>query len=143
MRTVTISVMFCVLLSFFTTNSVAEGPATQPADPSARVTTRPAGGRHDKDANDGEHLSVTHHSITLKGATLGYTATAGTLPQKDETGKAKADMFFVAYTKDAPAATQTATRPAARASTRPITFIFNGGPGSASVWLHLGAAGPK
>lgn len=77
--------------------------------------------------------SVTHHSITVRGQTINYTATAGMLPMRNEqTGVVEAGMYFVAYTKDG-----------AGSSTRPITFAFNGGPGSATVWLHLGAFGPK
>jgi carboxypeptidase C (cathepsin A) len=78
-------------------------------------------------------LSTTHHEITLNGKTLSYTATAGPLAMQDETGKPQADLFYVAYDAD------NTTDPA----TRPITFLFNGGPGAAAVWLHLGAAGPK
>lgn len=77
-------------------------------------------------------LSVTHHQILVGGKPLRYTATAGYLVLRDEKGQARANIFFVAYTKDT-------TAPAAR----PITFAFNGGPGSASVWLHLGAIGPR
>jgi len=61
----------------------------------------------------------------------GKGLTAGYLPMKDEEGKLKANIFFVAYTKEGSGAR------------RPITFTFNGGPGSSSVWLHLGAVGPK
>ncbi|MGO9403296.1 MAG: S10 family peptidase [Terriglobales bacterium] len=75
---------------------------------------------------------ITHHQITLNGKTLSYTATAGRLPIKRGDGKTEAEMFFVAYTLDG----QEAAR-------RPLTFAFNGGPGSASVWLHMGALGPK
>jgi carboxypeptidase C (cathepsin A) len=78
-------------------------------------------------------LSQTKHSITLNGQKLDYLATAGTLPLKDDGGKVKANVFCVAYTKTG------VTEP----SKRPITFTFNGGPGSSSVWLHLGAFGPK
>jgi len=83
-------------------------------------------------------LSVTKHTITLNGAggepqKINYTATAGYLPQRDESGTIKANIFFVAYTRDG------VTNPA----TRPITYTYNGGPGSASVWLHMGALGPK
>jgi carboxypeptidase C (cathepsin A) len=74
---------------------------------------------------------VSKHQITLAGKPFAYTATAGYLPMKDEYGKLKANVFFVAYTKDG------------GSSRRPITFAFNGGPGSSSVWLHLGAIGPK
>jgi carboxypeptidase C (cathepsin A) len=76
--------------------------------------------------------SVTHHSITLNGAPLAYTATAGQIPLKDDTGQVECRMFSVSYTKDD-----------ADAKTRPVTFAFNGGPGSATLWLHMGAIGPK
>jgi carboxypeptidase C (cathepsin A) len=62
-----------------------------------------------------------------------YTATAGMLPLKDEFGEVDAGIFFMAYTKKG------MTNP----SERPLMFSFNGGPGSSSVWLHLGAVGPK
>ena len=75
---------------------------------------------------------VTHHQTTLNGKTLSYTATAGRLPLKRGDGKTEAEMFFVAYTLDGQ-----------EAGKRPLTFSFNGGPGSASVWLHMGALGPK
>lgn len=74
---------------------------------------------------------VTDHSIVVDGETIEYTATTGMLPIRNETGSdVEAAIFFVAYTKktDQP---------------RPLTFSFNGGPGSSSVWLHLGAVGPK
>ena len=75
---------------------------------------------------------VTHHQIALNGETLSYTATAGRLPLKRGDGKTEAEMFFVAYTLDGQ-----------DAGKRPLTFSFNGGPGSASIWLHMGALGPK
>jgi carboxypeptidase C (cathepsin A) len=75
---------------------------------------------------------VTHHQITVDGKPLKYTATAGRLPIKREDGKIEAEMFFVAYALEGQQANQ-----------RPLTFAFNGGPGSASVWLHMGALGPK
>ncbi|MBS1793787.1 MAG: peptidase S10 [Acidobacteria bacterium] len=75
---------------------------------------------------------VTKHTITVKGKTLSYTATTGYLPIKNaQTGEIEARIFFMAYTLDNPPAN------------RPLMFSFNGGPGSASVWLHLGALGPK
>src|SRR3954467_13632667 len=70
---------------------------TSPADPTARMTTKPA---TTQIGEKGDRLFVTSHSITFGGRTLNYTATAGTLAQKDESGKALADMFFVAYTLD-------------------------------------------
>jgi carboxypeptidase C (cathepsin A) len=75
---------------------------------------------------------VTHHQITVDGRLLKYTATAGRLPIKRGDGKIEAEMFFVAYALEGQ-----------NAATRPLTFAFNGGPGSASIWLHMGALGPK
>jgi carboxypeptidase C (cathepsin A) len=92
---------------------------------------KPAG--KDKIAPVQERLSTTKHAITLNGTKLAYTATAGTLLLKEEDGKVKAGVFFVAYTKDG----------VTDIRKRPLTFAFNGGPGSSSVWLHLGAFGPK
>ncbi len=75
---------------------------------------------------------MTHHQITVEGKLLKYTATAGRLPIKRGDGKIEAEMFYVAYTLDGQ-----------DASKRPLTFAFNGGPGSASIWLHMGALGPR
>lgn len=75
---------------------------------------------------------VTHHSITVKGKTINYTATAGYMAMKDDKAKVIAHIFFIAYTKDG-----------ADPATRPLTFAFNGGPGSSSIWLHMGALGPR
>ncbi|MDE2083191.1 MAG: hypothetical protein KGI90_17735, partial [Burkholderiales bacterium] len=82
-----------------------------------------------------ETAAVTHHSLPLGGGTLAYTATAGHLIARDATsGVAEASMFYVAYTADG-------ADPADPAA-RPVTFLYNGGPGSASVWLHLGSFAP-
>jgi len=75
---------------------------------------------------------VTHHTTTMRGETVRYTAEAGTLPIRAE-GKVTAMMFYVAYTRDdLPAGT-----------VRPLVFSFNGGPGTASVWMHMGYTGPR
>ncbi|WP_323122842.1 S10 family peptidase [Burkholderia alba] len=80
-----------------------------------------------------EKAAVTHHQIVLNGKTVNYTATAGHLTASDPgTGKPEASFFYVAYTVDG--------QPA---NTRPVTFFYNGGPGSPTVWLHLGSFGPK
>ncbi len=71
---------------------------------------------------------VTHHQL----GKLRYTATAGRMPIKDPAGAVEAEMFFVAYTLDG-----------AEPAKRPVMFAFNGGPGSASIWLHMGALGPR
>lgn len=80
-----------------------------------------------------EVTSETKHSVTINGNTIQYTATAGNIVLKEENGKPKASFFYIAYTKDA----------VKDPSTRPLTYSFNGGPGSSSVWLHMGVFGPK
>ncbi len=77
--------------------------------------------------------SVTHHKITLAGKELAYTATAGTLPLRDEKGEKQAEIFYLAFTLDG---VSDATR-------RPVTYAFNGGPGAASAYLDIGALGPR
>ncbi|AOK28711.1 MULTISPECIES: S10 family serine carboxypeptidase-like protein [Burkholderia] len=80
-----------------------------------------------------ERAAVTHHQITVNGKTISYTATAGHLIARNpQTGAAEASVFYVAYTADNQSA-----------SKRPVTFFYNGGPGSSTVWLHLGSFGPK
>jgi carboxypeptidase C (cathepsin A) len=77
---------------------------------------------------------VTHHEISVGGQPLKYTVTTGMMPIKnDTTGEVEANIFFMAYTKDGAGAKER----------RPLMFSFNGGPGSSSVWLHLGALGPR
>jgi carboxypeptidase C (cathepsin A) len=80
-----------------------------------------------------EEVSVTQHTLAIAGLELAYNARAGTLQLEEEDGTEKARLFFVAYTRDG------VEDPA----TRPVTFCFNGGPGSSSVWLHLGMLGPR
>ena len=87
-----------------------------------------------------EVVSETKHTVVVGGKTLNYTATAGTIILKEEVeedggeiSKPKASIFFIAYTLDDDS----------QASQRPLTFSFNGGPGSSSVWLHLGILGPR
>ncbi len=78
-------------------------------------------------------LAVTHHSIKIDGRVINYTATAGTLVMKNEKDTAIAEFGFVAYVKDGEG----------DASKRPVTFSYNGGPGSSSMWLHMGIMGPR
>jgi carboxypeptidase C (cathepsin A) len=88
-----------------------------------------------------DRLVNTKHTIVLNGEEISYTVTTGTVVLKEEDAdrekeaegyKPKAEIFFIAYTRDDVADPQ-----------RPITFSFNGGPGSSSVWLHLGLLGPR
>ncbi len=79
-----------------------------------------------------ETNSVTDHELTLDNKTLRYSATAGNLLIDDEEAKPYGSIFYVAYTLAG------VTDP----RTRPVTFLYNGGPGSASLWLHMGSVGP-
>ncbi len=80
-----------------------------------------------------EESSETSHTVVINGTEVKYKAVAGTMIIKDEKGDAKAHVFYIAYTKEGEE----------NNDKRPITFCFNGGPGSSSVWLHLGVFGPK
>ena len=107
--------------------------SAKPAEPAKAEAAESA----DKDKEEHYDVAevppvVTHHQIAAGSKTLNYTATTGRLPIKRGDGKIEAEMFFVAYTLDGQ-----------EPSKRPLTFSFNGGPGSASVWLHMGALGPK
>ena len=77
--------------------------------------------------------SVTQHHFSAGGKSFDYTATAGTLILRDNDDKPIASMGYVAYTKAGPK----------EAGARPVMFAFNGGPGSSSLWLHMGALGPR
>lgn len=103
------------------------GSAQEPAAPPAEEQPAPVKAEWNKD------LVSTQHTIAIDGVAIAYTATAGTMALLEESGKVRANLFFVAYTRDGVEDT----------SSRPITFTFNGGPGSSSVWLHLGLFGPK
>jgi carboxypeptidase C (cathepsin A) len=76
--------------------------------------------------------AVTQHRITLRGKTIDYSASAGTLIVRDDDDKPMVSMGYVAY-----------VRTGKDLGTRPITFAFNGGPGSSSLWLHMGVLGPR
>jgi len=92
-----------------------------------------------------DRLVETRHSVAIDGAQVDYTVTAGTIVLREEVEaegekagaaegeKPKATFFFIAYTRDG----------VEDRAARPVTFSFNGGPGSSSVWLHLGVLGPR
>lgn len=107
----------------------ADSPDKKPAE-EAKDKDKPA-----EDKPKPAASKTTEHSITLNGQKIDYTATAGTLPLKDAEGKVTAEIFHIAYVKKE-------TDPA-KAAKRPLTFSFNGGPGSSSVWMHMGLLGPK
>jgi carboxypeptidase C (cathepsin A) len=80
-----------------------------------------------------EESSVTEHTIRIGGQAISYKATAGTILLKDAKGEPTASIFYVAYTRN----------DVKDLSQRPIAFLYNGGPGSSTVWLHMGAFGPR
>jgi carboxypeptidase C (cathepsin A) len=78
-----------------------------------------------------ETTAVTKHDLAIGGKTIHYVATAGNLLIRDEQDKPNGSIFYTAYTEEG-----------ADAKTRPVTFFYNGGPGSATIWLHMGSFGP-
>ncbi len=113
-----------ILLVFVSAPAWAQGRGGQPpqspppaGDATPRVET--AGEKEEK-------ISQTSHTMRLDGRDIKYTATTGTLPIRSDDGKIAARMFFVAYTKDGE-----------DVKTRPVAFLYNGGPGAATIWLAL------
>jgi carboxypeptidase C (cathepsin A) len=111
-----------LLCAFLSVSIVAQG-----ATPKKTTIPRPAAKQMAS-----EHSVMTHHQITVGGRTIGYTATAGNLILKNEKGSPSVSVFYVAYTEDG-----------ADRDRRPVTFLYNGGPGAASIYLHMGAFGPR
>src|SRR3989454_8340041 len=121
-----------ILVMFTAARASAQKPEEKPTEKSAEKS----GDKSDKAKDEKkpeEKVVQTKHSIKIAGQEIKYTATAGTILLKLEDGTPKGSVFYVAYTKD----------DVSDPSQRPLTFSFNGGPGSASVWLHLGLFGPR
>jgi carboxypeptidase C (cathepsin A) len=122
------------LIAFPSPSALAQPPQRPGAPPAAQPAEqdrqRPA--QHETAGPNEETVSQTSHTMRLDGVEIRYTATAGTVPIRLDDGKVAARMFFVAYTKDGE-----------NVRTRPVAFLYNGGPGSASIWLHMGSFGPK
>lgn len=132
--------IFLPFLLLFQTPAIAVPPQPRPSE-----TPKPAEAVQQKE----EPPIVTHHTTRVGSKTLNYTVTTGFMPLKNAaSGDTEARIFYMAYTLD-----RNSTTPSAGADTppnqggepkkRPLMFSFNGGPGSASVWLHLGALGPR
>jgi carboxypeptidase C (cathepsin A) len=112
----------------------AARPEGRPAgDGAAAHREDGAGGRGDHLRQPEEKLVVTHHRAHIGGREVAYTATTGTMLLRADDGKVRASIYFTAYTRDG----------VSDLGRRPITFAYNGGPGSASAWLHMGAFGPR
>lgn len=122
-----VSVIAALLIALSSAPAVAQGRGGQPPSPASsdlpRVET--AGEKEEK-------ISQTPHTLRLDGRDIKYTATTGTLPIRLDNGQVAARMFFVAYTKDGE-----------DVKTRPVSFLYNGGPGAATIWLHMGSFAPK
>jgi len=108
------------------------------AEENAKTEEKQSEEKHEKkDEKKRQLLGIepveTKHALTVGEQTLKYMARAGSMALKDEFGEIEAEIFFTSY------ALEGIKNPAKR----PLTFVFNGGPGSASIWLHMGALGPK
>ena len=121
-------------LAFLLFSAVLPSLAQHPSADDAKPSAPPPNAANDKYPAPAaeEKSSKTNHTIHVNGQELRYTAVAGTLLLKKEDGKPKASIFYIAYTLDG-----------ADPAKRPLTFTFNGGPGSSSIWLHMGALGPR
>jgi len=112
-----------------------EKPSSQqmPVDELFQDTTQYGSGKDDSVSDASESAAVTRHTATINGTTIAYTARAGHLVATDQySAQPAAKIFYVSFTADS-----------AKPSTRPVTFFYNGGPGSSSVFLLLGSFGPR
>jgi len=145
-------ILAAFLISIGVTSSAAQqGPPSKGGDPPKGQTAPPKGekapagdgtkapgeskaaAKDEKDGKKAPPTVVTDGSIIIGGQKVEYKVTTGMLPATDKTGKAKANIFYMAYTR----------KSGEGAATRPLTFCFNGGPGSASSYVHLGFFGPR
>jgi carboxypeptidase C (cathepsin A) len=112
----------------------AQARAQEPAKDAKPAEAKAADAKPPADvAAPKEESSVTEHTIKIGGQIISYKATASTTLLKDAKGEPTASIYSTAYTRS----------DAKDMSARPIAFIYNGGPGSASIWLHMGAFGPR
>lgn len=125
-----------ILTALMLAMAFAQRPARErqpgPAQPPAQAPAQAAPAER-KAPPPEEKTSKTQHTVRIGGQQINYTAVAGTINLKKEDGTVTASIFYTAYTRDG----------ASDISQRPLTFAFNGGPGSSSVWLHAGALGPR
>jgi carboxypeptidase C (cathepsin A) len=126
---------FCVLAVWLLLGLIAQASAQESEKETAPATGEKAS--QNKAAPETptpkEEVTVTEHSIRLGGQSISYKATASTVLLKNEKGEPTALMYSTAYTRN----------DVKDLSQRPVAFLYNGGPGSASVWLHMGAFGPR
>ncbi len=136
LRPCSVPAMLAMRLSFVLSLLVSLLPNSAPsAEPAESKSDKTSDAREAKDSKPkgDEKLVDTKHTVTIDGKEIHYSARAGTIILRDAEEKPTASIFYIAYTRlDATNATQ-----------RPLTFSFNGGPGSSSVWLHMGLLGPR
>ena len=118
-RLLTVLCFSVLALGATASRAADEAPAAKPSAPESKPVPK-------------EEKAVTHHSTTIRGQHVDYTATVGNLVIKNDKDEPAATMSYVAYTRDG----------VKDAGHRPVSFVYNGGPGSSSIWLHMGAFGP-
>jgi carboxypeptidase C (cathepsin A) len=124
-------VVSLLLASAIALGGMPAGHADEPAVPAKAASSAAHEAPVDARIPTTETAVRTSHSVSIGGHALEYTATAGTVIIRDDKGEPQASVFYVAYTLDG-------SKPAQR----PLTFLYNGGPGSSSVWLHMGSFAP-
>ncbi|MDQ6469479.1 carboxypeptidase [Flavobacterium sp. LHD-80] len=117
-----------LIVGFFTAYAQESKPDSKPKTPAAKEENSPANLTFNPDSQ-----VVTNHTTTIKGQKVAYKATAGTMPVWDEDGKAIAGLFYTYYERS----------DVKDRDSRPLVISFNGGPGSASVWMEIAYTGPK
>jgi carboxypeptidase C (cathepsin A) len=121
-----------ILTSVLLVASVLSSAPVRAAEETNAPAGKPAGAADKKEPKD--NLSETTNTVTINGAAIEYKATAGVIVVRNEEDKPQVSFFFIAYTR-----LDATNHP----ENRPISFCFNGGPGSSSVWLHMGVLGPR
>jgi carboxypeptidase C (cathepsin A) len=125
-------VLIAALFALMSVPSFGQGRGAPPP-PAPNPQADAAAASHEEHFGPAEEkVSTTSHTVRLDGRDIKYTATTGTIPIRLDNGQVAARMFFVAYTRDGE-----------DAKTRPISFLYNGGPGAATIWLHMGSFAPK
>ncbi len=128
--------LFCALLAAGACSAaLADGTAAATADPAGQVCQahETGDGKAEWEREPSSQNSVTRHHFSAGGASFDYTATAGTVVIRDDDDRPIANMGYIAYSRD----------DRRDISRQPVLFAFNGGPGSSSVFLHMGLLGPK
>ena len=121
-----------VLIYGVLTSVILSSPRALAGQARAQAAMQSTPAREEYFGDAEERVSKTQHTVRIDGKEIRYTATVGTIPIRLDNSEIMARMFFVAYTKDGE-----------DPRTRPISFLYNGGPGAATIWLHMGSFAPK